>query len=297
MPKTIDPALAVALAGPGELFLSRLFTFTLRTGVVYRWTDWRADLTVDGNTYAASLLANGKSFINAGGWSLTNKMVVGSLPITLALDNTPFDGGPSLKQQIQNGLFAGATVDVQYQHMAVPGRTTDFAPTHVWSGVAGSIIVVGGKATITVKAKINILDQYAPRHVYQTGCIHAFCDPGCTLNRVSFTAAYVVGASPTAMFIPWASAPVTPGVYVSGTLTMTSGAADGESMTVAAADSTGLTLVYPLSETPAPGDTFTTFQGCDKSLDNPGSVQSCTAYANTDNYDGYPFVPSPGTGY
>ena len=73
---------------------------------------------------------------------------------------------------------------------------------------------------------------------------------------------------------------------------MTGGPASGGRRTIAAADASGLSLSYPLYGVPGPGDTFSAFQGCDKSF-NSGSGQSCTARANTGNYRGFEFVPPP----
>jgi len=224
-------------------------------------------------------------------------MVVGTLDVALLANNAAFEGGANIKAQLHNGLFDGAAVDLQYLYMTPPGVTSTFNAVDIFSGVVGAIQIVGGSAKIPVKSKVNILDQQASRHVYQTSCNHAFCDAGCTLSRVSYTASYTVGSSPapTTSFIPWSSAPSNPGRYLSGTVTI---AATGEERTVAKVDSAGLTLAYPLSVTPAVGDSFTAFEGCDKThngINGAGSVQSCTARSNTAHYDEFEFTPPPST--
>jgi uncharacterized phage protein (TIGR02218 family) len=289
----------LALAGPAEIFRADLFTFTLQNGIVYRWTSWQTDIA-DNWPAGTGLLtfASSKPWLGRGKWNVRNTMVVGTLDVTLLANNAAFEGGANIKAQLHNGLFDGAAVDLQYLYMTTPGVTSTFNPVDIFTGVVGAIQIVGGSAKITVKSKVNILDQQTPRHVYQTGCNHAFCDAGCTLSRISYTASYTVGSSPapSRTLIPWSSAPSNPGRYLSGTVTFTSGAADGEETTIAKADSTGLTLAYPLCASPAAGDSFTAFEGCDKTyngVNGAGSVQSCTVRSNTAHYDGFEFTPPP----
>jgi uncharacterized phage protein (TIGR02218 family) len=296
MPRPCSGALALALPSGGmELSRADLFTFTLSDGVtVCNWTSWRQDLVVGGVTYSSRA-----PWIGRGKWNVTNTMAVPSLEVKTLACNDGFAGGANFKTQVHNGLFDGAAFVLQSVFMPAPGDVTTLGAVTLFTGVVAGIELDGTTATITCKGKNNLLDQYAPRNVYQIGCIDAFCDAGCTLNRASFTASYAVGTSPapTRSFLPWASAPSTPGVYLSGTVTMTSGAASGQKRTIAKADSTGLTLAYPLYEVPAPGDAFTAFQGCDKTFNGSGSVQSCTSYSNTQNYRGFPFVPPPNSAY
>ncbi len=156
--------------------------------------------------------------------------------------------------------------------------------------------MIGGVATITAKGKNNRLDQYVPRNLYQVGCNHAFCDAGCTLSRASFTSNFTVGGSPTSIFVPWASAPGTPALYIGGTLAVTSGAGAGQRRTISGANAFGVDLAYPLSVLPAAGDAFTAFEACDKSF-NSGSGQSCTDRSNTQHYRGFEFIPPPNAAY
>ncbi len=174
---------------------------------------------------------------------------------------------------------------------------TTLGAVTVFGGKIAGIDLDGITAAIAAKGKTNDLDQYAPRNIYQVGCNHAFCDAGCALSRASFTTPFTVGLSPTTTFIPWNGTPPTnPQGWQNGTIVFTSGAAAGARRTIAKADSSGATLVYPLYVTPAHADTFTGLQGCDKSFDS-GSGQSCTDYSNTQHYRGFPYVPPPNSAY
>jgi uncharacterized phage protein (TIGR02218 family) len=71
-------------------------------------------------------------------------------------------------------------------------------------------------------------------------------------------------------------------------VTFTSGGNTGISATIKLAETTGLTLTYPLPALPAAKDTFTAYQGCDHTL------ATCRSkFANEANFRGFPFVPTP----
>lgn len=283
-----NAALALALLGNQELWRADLFEFYLSDGVTeFDWAAWSADLVVGIKTYQSKA-----PWLKRSKWNVTYTMEVPSLVVYLMALNDSFAGGASIKAQIHNGLFDGAKFALRSLFMQTPGVVGDLGDVALFDGKVAGIDLIGSMATITIKGRSNDLDQYAPHNIYQIGCNNAFCDADCTLARATFTASYVVGASPTNLFIPWASVPGSPTNYIHGTLVMTSGAASGARRTIEDADSSGLTLAYPLYATPAAADTFTAFEGCDKSFDS-GSGRSCTDRSNTQNYDGYEFIPEP----
>jgi uncharacterized phage protein (TIGR02218 family) len=274
--------LAAALAA-GDVLMRRAeaYKITTKLGTIFRWSTYDKKIPNGLDTYTAQ-----GPFLKRSSWKLTNTMQVPSMTMKLSSLNQSFNGGASLIGQITQGLLDGASVVMTEIYM---DATVDAV------SVIGDIVIFGGRvsvastdgltATIQVKGANNRLDQYAPRRLYQVGCNNTFCDAGCTLLRASFTSSFTVGASPTRLFVPWASPPGTPSQFVLGTLTMTSGAASGESVTVGAADASGCTLVFPLYAAPAPGDTFTVFQGCDK------TIATCTGRSNNQNGLWFPFIP------
>lgn len=263
-----------------------LFVFTLLDGTVLYWTSWDRDLIFQGQVYSSKA-----PWLESSDWNVSNTMEIPELKIFMRAFNTAFNGGASIKAQVHNGLFDGCVVLMSTAFMIVPGVIYDTLP--LFGGETAGIDLGGATATIEVRGKNNDLDQNFPRNLYQIGCNHGFCDAGCTLSRATFTADFTAGSSGlTSFFIPWASAPGDATNYQNGTITMTSGESSGQTRTVALASSSGLTLAYPLYYTPAPGDTFSAFQGCDKTF-NSGSGQSCTDRSNTQHYRGFEFVPPP----
>lgn len=292
-------ALAAALAAGGVPYRANLLAITLADGsATYRFTSWPKDLVIGGHTFKTGNKDSGDPFLKFGGWSLSNKMSnVPSLKAFLLGFNNGFNGGSSIKLQAHNGLLDGASFAAQRVYMPTPGDVTTYGTIDLLSGLTGPAKITGTGIELDCKGKSALLDQNAPRNVIQTPCLHSFCDSGCTLLRASYTASFTVGSSGiTNQFIPWASAPANPSLYIGGEITFTSGAASGENQTISNADSTGLTLELPLYVLPAAGDGFTALQGCDFT-ENSGSGRSCTDRGNTQHFRGFPFVPPPSTGF
>lgn len=277
--------LIAALSDGRPLAKSNLFTFTLANGTVYRWTSWDEDQTVDGNDFTSQ-----NPWIKAGGWRLVNTMEVPTLTITLMALNSSFAGGGSVKQQIHNGLFDGASVLYERCYMPIsdPTDTDTYGTIGIFGGIVAAVDITGTGAEIGCRGGNNRLNRNAPPNLYQTGCIHTFCDAGCTLSRATFTSTFAVGAAPTSTFIAWGAPPVAPEKYVTGTLTITTGAGAGQRRTIVDADASGLTLIYPLYQVPEVGDNFTAFKGCLKTKDMCNDD-----YANIQHFRAAPYIPPP----
>jgi uncharacterized phage protein (TIGR02218 family) len=283
-----SPALITALEGGVPLWSADLFQFTTIEGVNFYWSSWDgADgIAYDGQTYVSQA-----PWLTRSKWGLTNTMEVPSLEIILRAGNGAFGGAAQIKTQIHNGLFDGASVLLSRAFMTTPGSTAALGAIALFGGVVAGINIAGAKVTITAKGKNNLLDQFAPRNVYQIGCSHNFCDVNCALNAASFTTGYTVGAGASAAFIPWAgTAPTNAALYANGVIVFTSGVCAGQSRTIMNGDASGLNLAYPLYEIPSAGDSFTAQQGCDKTLATCKNI-----YNNLQHRRAYDFVPPPDT--
>jgi uncharacterized phage protein (TIGR02218 family) len=290
--RSCSGALALALEGGAPLWSADLFKFSLADGVtVLNFTNWDSDLTVAGTLYSSRA-----PWITRSAWNVTNTMEVPSLKVTLSALNAGFNGGAQIKTQIHDGLFDGAQFLMQRVFMPQPNDVATLGTIGLFGGEVGGIDLTGSEAEITCVGRNFRLDANVPRKVYQIGCLWAFCDVNCTLNRASFTSGFTVGSSPTTSFIPWSSPPATPSLFIKGSLAITTGSGSGQRRTIGYADSTGVFPIYPLFVVPAPGDSFTAFQGCDKTF-NSGSGTSCTDRSNTQNYEGFEFVPPPNMAY
>jgi hypothetical protein len=288
-----SPALALALCGGVPLYSADVFQINLVDGTtILYWTSWPQDLQFGGQTYKST-----SPFVKRSKWSVVKTMQVATMDLTISTGNAAFNGGAQLKTQIHNGLLDGAFVLLTRVFMLTPEDTTALGGIDLFGGDVGAIDLGGLTTVVKVKAKINRLDMQTPRNFFKVGCLHGFCDVGCTLSRGSFTTSDVVGVSPTNFFVPWTSAPATPAKYVGGTIAFTSGANSGSRRNIVSADASGATVVYPLNFLPAPGDAFTRFEGCNKIFDDGVNVQDCTGRSNTQHYRGFEFTPPPLSAY
>lgn len=293
MARTISPAALAYIATGAPIYPADLFTLTLRGGSpVYRWTstDIPISIGLGGGAPILTWIAQSPN-LERSSLTVRNTVEVPELKVNLyALDND-FVGGSNIKQQIHEGAFDGARLKLERLIMPAPGDLTLGPPTLMFDGRVGQIQITALGAVIQVKGDLVIMNQYAPRNVFQASCQWTFCDFGCTLSAAAFTTSFTVGGGPALSFLPW-SAPGNPGAYVLGKVTMTSGVNIGQQRTIRAADSTGVTVSYPFFTVAAPGDTFDALLGCDKTL-NSGSGQDCTAYVNTQHFRGFQNIPTP----
>jgi uncharacterized phage protein (TIGR02218 family) len=289
--RPIPGALQSFLLSRQPYYRADLYTITLVDGVTNSyWTDCVQSLTVGGNVYTALGARLERTRL-----SVKNTVEVPELVIKVGATDADTIGGVGFKQQMHNGYFDGATVSLSRVFMPTMGDTS-LGSVLLFAGRMSQVKVTALGGEFTVKGANVLMNQYVPRNVYQVPCIHAFCDAGCTLAAATYTTSQTVGTGPTRYKLPWGTVPAKPNIYTSGVITMTSGAANGQQRTVKFADSSGLTLQYPLYNTPSAGDTFSAFQGCDKSY-NSGSGQSCTDRSNTQHFRGFPFVPPGETAF
>lgn len=291
-------ALATALQGGVTLFKADLFTINVQSGAVYRWCTWDWDLRVGGNVFTGK-----NPFLSRGKLSLTNTMQVATLPVYVDdQSTTPFLGGssPSLRVLAHNGYFDGGTMFLQRVYMpdSKTGDTTTYGTIDLFSGDIGKITPMSGaRIAFDVRAKNSRLDVMAPRNVYQPGCLHTFCDPGCTLSAATFTQSFAVAVSSSTTqtviaLTPNPSSGPPAFQLQDGTLTMTSGATAGQVRNIISGTTFPgfAVLATPLSVVPVAGDTLTIFQGCNKTLPTCANI-----FSNAVNFRGFPFIPPPNT--
>jgi uncharacterized phage protein (TIGR02218 family) len=291
-------ALVTALAAGNVPYQADLFTLSVLGASTYHWTSWDSDLTV-----SAQLFASNTQFFQRGQWRVVKDMEVPTLEVTIFDTSTAGFTGigtPRFRTQVINGLLDGAGFLLQRVYMPTPGDTATYGTVDIFSGDVGQAVLSGAQVLLKIRGKNSRLNVDTPSIVYQPGCIHTFCDAGCTLSPASFTNSFTVIGSPapTRTSVSFTTtallAPVLALFLVGGTVTMTSGATILQKQLIIAGQVVGgtnvtLTLANALTVAPTAGDTFNGFQGCDK------TVTRCTAYGNLVNFLGIPFIPRPAT--
>ncbi|HEX4079591.1 MAG TPA: DUF2163 domain-containing protein [Rhizomicrobium sp.] len=278
------------LASREPCFVGELFTYVLASGTTYRWTSYDISLTVSGNTWLAPI--DGAPLVTRNRFGVKNTVEVPELELRLGCTDTLLS---NLKTQIHNGLWDGARAEMDRVFMPAPGDT-QYGYVLLFNGRQSSAVIDAEGVTMTAKGDNVLMNQQAPRNLYQTNCLHTFCDAGCTLDANDYTFAGIAvayGSSATRIVYTPPSG-FTGAQFTQGVFTMTSGAAIGQVRTIRFANDTELLPTYPLYDAPARGDTFNLLLGCDRqqtSCQNRYPVAGGGPISNIQHYRGYPYTP------
>ena len=112
-------------------------------------------------------------------------------------------------------------------------------------------------------------------------------DTGCTLNKATFgtSSAITSGTTTTTLSCGLTQAA---GFFNRGSIKFISGALSGVTRTVKSYTTGSVSLLLPLPATPAVGDTFIAYAGCDK------QQSTCQGkFNNLPNFRGAPYIPVP----
>lgn len=286
--------LASLRAAPGQkqAYVGELFTFALAGGTTLRWTSFDQSLTVAGTTWLAP--RDGAPLITRNRLGVKNTVEVPELEIRLGALDTQLLGGLNIKEQVHNGAFDGARVEIDRVFMPTPGDT-QYGYVLLFNGRWSQAIIDAEGVTLTAKGDNVLMNQQAPRNLYQTNCLHAFCDAGCMLAASAYTFTGQTCQSGTnTTGIGWnVPAGFSGYQFTNGKVTMTSGAAAGQVRTVRLGIGRSLVFTYPLYNAPAIGDTFSILMGCGKQQTDCQTRKQAngTAVNNIQHFRGYPYVP------
>ncbi|WP_018935647.1 MULTISPECIES: DUF2163 domain-containing protein [unclassified Thioalkalivibrio] len=247
-----------------------------RDGFVIRATDHDHDLTVDGETYAART-----------GYTRSALATTGALSV----DNADLDGVLSTDTITAEDIRAGLYDHAELRVFAVDWQDPDAGRINLRRGWIGDVTLSreGHWHTslrgMTQALAQNIIESYTPN------CRADLGDNRCKVDLSEWTHTGVILGPGTDLTLE-ASISDTDGVDASifehGVLTWTSGQNEGKVIEVTAVDleKDTITLAFPPSYTPAAGDEFEIYAGCDKRL------ETCRdRFDNVLNFRGEPFIP------
>jgi hypothetical protein len=267
-------------------------------------------ITVSGNLYQTGLIfTRGQITTKTGIKPSTLDLQIG-----VQFDNTggqPQIGGGNFLAQCQAGLLDGATWTMSKGFFAQPavGAQLDTSPGLVpwWQGITNTIIAGRSSADITLDESTAYLNVMMPRNMIQAGCVHTFCDAGCTLSKANNSATGTINSAVTANGFTSSllAATFADHSFDKGILTFASGVLNGASFTIQSSAHSStlvtLTVIKPFPTLPSAGDSISVQLGCDKSATMCASSKFFTAPAthgsNIAHYRGCPFVPNPETLY
>ncbi|MHB8499697.1 MAG: DUF2163 domain-containing protein [Candidatus Acidiferrales bacterium] len=305
--KNFSAGLLAFLKGSAPYTRADLFQITLGNGQIIRAASGQFDITYSGNIYYSTL--NGAWQRGAITSEAAFDLRANDMSLTvLAPAKVVFPGTTvSYMAAAQLGLFDAAKVQVWTAYW--PLNQTPNAYVASW-GVETKYVgyikpngeISRSKIEFEVADPLYLLNLPVPKHVIQASCRHTLYDleefavygtrSNCTLNPASFSMNNTVGASSTTQSINLGTnANKAAPAYSQGYLKMTSGQNSGLLFSIKTQNGlTNLLLSKAMPLLLAVGDTFTMYQGCDKSL------ATCTnVFANSIHFGGMPFVPSPET--
>lgn len=283
------------LLGSREFYAADLWTLTLVGGTVLRYCSGDADITANGLLYSAGGQV-GPYFDRSDNkakchWS------VGTSVDTLTVDVIPGSSvilGDPFLQAIHDGILDGAEVMLERAYMPTYGDTR-YGVIRMFVGRIADIDSASSLVTLSITSHLELLNLQFPRNLVQTSCVNNLGDSTCGVALASFSTTGVINGTPTANeFTATLGGTFAAGSFDLGTLTFTSGVLSGFKVSVLGAALVGtaadITTGGPLPEVPAPGDTFTIYYGCNKSLTD---ANGCPKFSNTARFRGFPFVPQP----
>ena len=287
--KTASAALISYLQNTSAQIAADCFTFTLLDGTILRYTAADVPVTVNGSVFAA----NGPQ-VTGLKYKLSVGVNIDEQTISIAAKSTDLVKGLPFLVALQRGVFDGATLQRERAFFAAWG-TPAIGSVVLFHGRISTLDRVGRTvAEVKVKTDLVVLNEDAPRNIFQAACLHVFGDSGCGVNLAAWTVTGAAGNGSANSTVVWPAGNVyAAGYFSQGTLVWTGGPNAGVETTVGSSDAQGnLTLNHPLDNPPGVGDTFAVCAGCDHTL------ATCTAkFNNATNFRGFDLVPPPEVAY
>jgi len=282
--RSATPELIAFLNSGREFVMADLYTITLRSGVILRYTDADVPITWDAVTFQPLTIGRGATKLQRG-------VNVDSLDVSIFADeNNLINGVPLIPFILAKG-FDGGTLRLD---RAFGSNWSNLVGTLVWFvGRFGPVTDTSRTQTnLKVNSWLELLNVNMPRNLYQAPCLHTLYDEGCGLDKELFRVdgTIVAGGGNTATsFDTTLSNP--DGYFDQGVLVMTEGPDIGVKKTIKRSLATGIiTLVTPLTVEPETGWGFSAYPGCDH------TQATCLAkFNNLLRFRGFPYIPVPET--
>lgn len=279
-------ALAAFLNTTTQVYMVDLFTFTLTSGAVVRWTSADQPVTVNGNTYLTGPVIT-RDTVN-----LEIGITVDSFSMTLAGDSTSRINGAPLFPAIAGGVLDGARLAFDRAFTSAPGQAW-IGTLGLFSGRVSDTTVSRYEADLTINSDSELLNVMVPRNVYAPGCGNTLFDATCGLSKSTYAvSATATSATDAAQSTFRSNLPQTAGYFALGWAVCNTGANAGTGRTIKAFASVSgaVTTIQPWPLPVSAGDTFTVYPGCDKT-----QATCLSKFNNVIHFRGQPYVPAPET--
>jgi uncharacterized phage protein (TIGR02218 family) len=266
-----------------EIRMTDLYTITLKSGTVLRYTTWDQSLPVLGNKFLT-----GPPNIERTAIEEKTGLDVATIEVVIRAGLSDLVSGAPILQAIGQGLWDGAAFRADRLFMDSSGN--QIGTLIRFSGVVGPVDeLTRSYAKLTVNAGTQYLTLQLPPIIMQPNCTHTLFDAGCTLIKANFAESNIVQGGSTVNKLISLSAKAD-GYYDNGQILFTSGPNNGLLKAVKQYFAKDFFFNSPLPFAPNAGDAFTAYPGDDK------TQSTCqNKFNNLSNFGGFPYVPVPET--
>lgn len=264
-----------------HIYKCDLYTLELASGLVFRYASYDMDIT----------LASGEHFTSRGPIfsrskvSLNSKITVDKMTVTMTIDASDTIGGTPMLPAANNGGFDCAKMSLYKCFMSAPGVVVGIVK--LFSGDIEIDHGGGLNLQLEVKSIAQRLDVEYPLRKYYPTCPYTLYGAGCGLNINNFISSGTITGVAADYYLFNTNLSLTDGYLTDGGVEFTSGVLTGVSAPIKYSKSNGqITLLIPCSVSPAAGDTFRAYPGCNK------TVQICASkFNNRQRNRSTPYIP------
>jgi len=278
---TTDPTLTAFMESAAAALRFDLYTITLASGTVLRYTNADVPITTgDARTFACGpLLSRTKLTMSRG-------VQVDTMDVTLHPRPADLIGSVPMLEAARGGALRGCRVLLEWAYLNAARTYQGCMARFVGNGSPASF--EAGAVVLTVRSELERLQQQMPRDVYQPRCLNQVFDAGCGKSRTAYQVTGAVVGTPSTRSGFGSALGQAAGYFEQGVVRFTSGANAGLVRTVRSFASGAFTFALPWPRDVAAGDAFEATPGCD------GTMATCTArYSNLLRFRGQPFIPAP----
>lgn len=288
--KNVSAAFLTMLQTSNALVEADLYTITLVSGTVLRYTSAQQPITYGGNTYAAAYLDSAPGFARG-----STKCAVGLQTDDLEVDIL-YDQATVILQSNPAAFVAAGGFDnavLQLDKALAPDWSNPVVNgvVNLFTGYIGEVKCQPGKVALTVHNRLKILNTSFPRNYFLPQDNNALFSAASGLSAAAYAVSGTVSATGTLTSFNSNSTKPDDWFALGYVNWVTGGNAGLQSLVKAYKHTSGaFTLVYPLAVAPKSGDTFTAYPGYDRT-----QATCTTKFNNLTHFRGFPYVPTPET--
>lgn len=277
--KPYTQALFDLLHGGDQYLMCDLYTVTLASGQVLRYTSADFDVSSAGQLYVRGPL------IERTSTKLVIGMEVDTCTLTISADETHALEGLPFVHAVAGGALDSAHIRIDRAFFS-DWQQPVVGTVNLFAGRVSTVPkIVRNQAEIELRSHLELLDTKIPTAIYEASCSRVEYSPGCGASKAAMTVSGTASSTSGTTNYLQSSLTQPDGWFDLGALTFTSGRNAGLSRTVKSYGSGLFRFSLALPHAPQAGDQFTAYPGCPKTLD------ACRSKFGNNKFRGFPFVP------